>query len=71
MRLIFLVLSKRVIFPNFRVEFTQKKFYEIGSWPFKTYFTYNCMWNPLSHSIRGWPKTVSSNGTFNCDQRQI
>ena len=33
MRLIFLVLSKRVIFPNFRVEFTQKKFYEIGSRP--------------------------------------
>ena len=29
MRLIFLLLSKSVIFPNFRVEFTQKKFYEI------------------------------------------
>ena len=32
MRLIFLVLSKRVIFSQFRVEFTQKKFYEIDSW---------------------------------------
>ena len=26
MRLFFLLLSKRVIFPNFRVEFTQKSF---------------------------------------------
>ena len=31
MKLIFLGLSKRVIFPNYSVEFTQKKVYEIGS----------------------------------------